>query len=52
MPDYEMLRNVLHFAERTAGGVIPEVTGMAYRVGRSEFELDPGDPLADGFSLR
>ncbi|GGI47299.1 proline racemase [Agromyces flavus] len=39
-------------AERTADGVIPEVTGQAYRVGRCEFELDEGDPLVDGFSLR
>lgn len=39
-------------AERTRRGVIPEVAGMAHRVGRSTFELDEGDPLADGFSLR
>jgi proline racemase len=39
-------------AGRTADGVIPEVAGQAYRVGRSEFELDEGDPLAVGFSLR
>ena len=39
-------------AEVTPDGVIPEVTGMAYRVGASSFELDPRDPLAAGFSLR
>ena len=39
-------------AEVTPDGVIPEVTGMAYRVGSSRFELDPRDPLAAGFSLR
>jgi len=39
-------------AETTDAGVIPEVTGMAYRVGSSTFELDPRDPLASGFSLR
>ncbi|MFC7788774.1 proline racemase family protein [Microbacterium sp. MAHUQ-60] len=39
-------------AERTAAGVIPEITGNAYRVGSSTFELDAGDPLPDGFSLR
>ncbi len=39
-------------AETTPDGVIPEVTGMAYRVGSSTFELDPRDPLANGFSLR
>lgn len=39
-------------AATTADGVIPEVTGMAYRVGSSTFELDPRDPLAAGFSLR
>ncbi|GAA1061154.1 proline racemase family protein [Agromyces bracchium] len=39
-------------AERTADGVVPEITGQAYRVGACEFELDPDDPLAAGFSLR
>ena len=39
-------------AERTVAGVIPEITGNAYRVGSSTFELDEGDPLPDGFSLR
>ncbi|MFE6735272.1 proline racemase family protein [Microbacterium sp. NPDC057650] len=39
-------------AEHTADGVIPEVRGNAYRVGASTFELDEGDPVADGFSLR
>ena len=45
-------RFLARVAERTAADVIPEVSGQAYRVGRSEFELDPADPLADGFSLR
>ncbi|WP_438855732.1 proline racemase family protein [Agromyces sp. M3QZ16-3] len=39
-------------AERTAEGVVPEVTGQVYRIGTCEFELDPDDPLAAGFSLR
>ncbi|WP_309128304.1 proline racemase family protein [Microbacterium sp.] len=39
-------------AERTPAGVIPEVSGLAFRVGSSSFELDEGDPLPDGFSLR
>lgn len=45
-------RFLARVADRTEEGVIPEVVGQAYRVGRSEFELDPADPLADGFSLR
>lgn len=45
-------RFAARIAERTTRGVIPEVTGEAFRVGRMEFELDEGDPLADGFSLR
>lgn len=32
--------------------VIPEVTGMAYRTGEHTFELDPDDPLGEGFVLR
>jgi trans-L-3-hydroxyproline dehydratase len=32
--------------------VIPEVEGSAYIVGRSEFLIDPQDPLKDGFVLR
>ena len=32
--------------------VVPEVSGMAYRTGRHVFELDPGDPLGEGFVLR
>ncbi|GAB6858125.1 proline racemase family protein [Microbacterium xylanilyticum] len=39
-------------AERTADGVIPEVRGLAHRVGSCTFELDEGDPVPDGFSLR
>ena len=37
-------------AGRTA--VVPEVSGMAYRTGRHVFELDPADPLGEGFVLR
>ena len=32
--------------------VVTEVEGSAYRTGRSEFELDPDDPLGEGFLLR
>jgi len=39
-------------AERTPRGVIPEVRGLAHRVGSCTFELDKGDPLPAGFSLR
>lgn len=45
-------RFLARVAGRTADGVIPEVTGRAYRVGRCEFELDADDPLGDGFTLR
>lgn len=33
-------------------GVIPRVTGSAYRTGSAEFTLDPEDPLRHGFLLR
>jgi len=33
-------------------GIIPEVTGMAYRTGEHEFSIDPADPLRAGFVLR
>jgi len=39
----------------TVGGydaVVPRVTGDAHIVGRSEFAIDPTDPLGDGFLLR
>jgi proline racemase len=42
-------------AEVTVDGrraVVPEVTGMAYRTGEHTFELDPDDPLGEGFVLR
>ena len=39
-------------AARTAAGVIPEVRGLAHRVGSCSFELDDSDPLPEGFSLR
>jgi proline racemase len=32
--------------------VITEVEGSAYRTGRAAFELDPDDPLGEGFLLR
>ncbi len=32
--------------------VIPEVAGAAYITGRSEFWIDPDDPLREGFILR
>ena len=32
--------------------VITEVEGSAYRTGRASFELDPEDPLREGFLLR
>lgn len=32
--------------------VLPEVTGMAYRIGESTFTVDPHDPLIPGFVLR
>ncbi|MEQ8329251.1 MAG: proline racemase family protein [Longimicrobiales bacterium] len=32
--------------------VLPEVTGSAHLTGRSEWWLDPADPLAEGFLLR
>ncbi|MEU8975801.1 proline racemase family protein [Streptomyces monashensis] len=33
-------------------GVVPEVTGTAYRTGEHRFELDPADELGTGFVLR
>jgi proline racemase len=45
-------RFLARIAERTSRGVIPEVSGIAHRVGACSFELDEGDPLASGFSLR
>jgi proline racemase len=32
--------------------VVTEVEGSAYRTGRAEFELDPDDPIGEGFLLR
>ncbi|MGO0576208.1 proline racemase family protein [Ornithinimicrobium panacihumi] len=32
--------------------VVPTVTGSAYRVGTSEFSVDPRDPMSPGFVLR
>ncbi len=31
---------------------VTDVEGMAYRTGRSEFEIDPRDPIGPGFVLR
>jgi proline racemase len=45
-------RFLARIADRTGRGVIPEVSGIAHRVGTSTFELDEGDPLPSGFSLR
>ena len=42
-------------AETTVEGrpaVVSEVTGMAYRTGEHTFEIDPDDPLGEGFVLR
>src|SRR4051794_8789768 len=36
----------------TDAGVITEVEGSAHRTGRHEFELEPHDPLGEGFLLR
>jgi proline racemase len=33
-------------------GVVTEVEGTAFRTGRAVFELDPADPLGEGFLLR
>jgi proline racemase len=35
-----------------SGGVITEITGMAYPTGEATFTLDERDPLGTGFSLR
>jgi len=32
--------------------VLPEVSGMAYKIGESSFTVDPDDPLVPGFVLR
>ena len=32
--------------------VIPQITGMAYRCGTSEFTFDPRDPFVAGFVLQ
>jgi len=32
--------------------VVTEVEGTAFRTGRAVFELDPDDPLGEGFLLR
>lgn len=45
-------RFLARVVEHVDGGVVPEVTGQAFRVGSSSFELSEGDPLGQGFSLR
>ncbi len=48
------------FTGRVVGGaevaglpaVVTEVEGSAFRTGRADFELDPNDPLGEGFVLR
>jgi proline racemase len=45
-------RFLARVADRTADGIIPEVTGQAFRVGTATFEPANGDPLLEGFSLR
>jgi proline racemase len=37
---------------RSAGGVLTEVEGMAFRTAEHRFVLDPRDPLGTGFVLR
>ena len=39
-------------AGSTAGAIIPEVEGMAYRTGEHSFTLDTADPVGTGFVLR
>jgi proline racemase len=42
-------------ADAEVGGrpaVVTEIEGSAYRTGRAVFELDPDDPLGEGFLLR
>ncbi|GGP08900.1 proline racemase family protein [Nonomuraea glycinis] len=39
-------------ASLAGDGVVPEIEGMAYRIGRHAFELDPDDPIGTGFTLR
>ncbi|MBL8927757.1 MAG: proline racemase family protein [Pseudonocardia sp.] len=41
-----------HVTEHGRPAVVPVVTGAAYRVARSTFEVDPHDPLVPGFVLR
>ena len=41
--------------EKGYGGfdaIVPEITGSAHITGRSEFVIDPEDPLCDGFFVR
>lgn len=43
-------------SERTSFGefdaVVPEITGSAHLIGRTEFIIDPADPFGEGFFLR
>jgi proline racemase len=38
--------------DKIGNAVIPQITGMAYRTGSSEFIVDPRDPITPGFVLR
>ena len=40
-----------HLVEKTARGVIPEITGRAWITGTAQYLLDPSDPFPAGFAL-
>ena len=42
----------VHAADPGLPAVVTEVEGSAFRTGRADFELDPADPLGEGFLLR
>jgi proline racemase len=46
------LGRVVATAGAATAGVVTEVRGNAYRTGRHTFELDPDDPIGEGFQLR
>ena len=56
----EALPYILEFRGKVVGeaevsgipAVVTEVEGSAYRSGEHVFELDPDDPLGEGFLLR
>lgn len=41
-----------HVASDGYDAILPQVTGMAYKIGESVFTVDPRDPLSPGFVLR